>query len=116
MERSVTREFCKDQLFRLSGTVGFAELNEQAISELLNAMMRGLCQEHVKAAVDSLLANSHRHPTVHDIVQSLEGTRSADYERLQPRGCVDCDWTGWRLILRRGCDYAAPCACTRHSA
>jgi hypothetical protein len=57
-------------------------------------------------------------PITADLREMLQGLRAAQRDQQKPAACIECDYTGWRQLLRvsgegKRLTAAAPCDCPR---
>lgn len=109
------REFCKQQVARFGGLPGWPDPVEYpgAVRDLVDTVERLSKgdRDFMTRLVTTCKETSRFCPTVIDL-RTIAGEMRAVESRGARRGfkgCVACDWSGWRRETRGYYDFASPC-------
>jgi hypothetical protein len=124
MKTITFHEFCKQQIFRFAGRLGWPDPKESpaAVKDLISALeFRGSrgSESTAKEIIDTLVEGSPYCPTVPDILrvgQELRARREGGWKPPTLPKCEECGDSGWRQVEKDGYDFATACPCRKVSA
>lgn len=90
------REVAVSQVKRLANTIGFRDLTDEAITDLIDEVARCSNKEDAKALMDEWLGESKFCPTIHDLRHKRLSMLKANIGARA--GCEVCGYTGYRLV------------------
>lgn len=110
----ITKEFCKQQLSRLSQKRNRPQTQE-AISELISALQDSCRSELECHEVISDCLDYEFHPEPYELRRLAWQKRQPEWSQSGSGGCEACGGVGYVSLRIGGCDYAKPCVCRQQA-
>ena len=105
----IEESFAKQQLARMTG-LHFFPKEGAAARELKLAIMVAETPTIAERVVDDIVATMHDAPTP-KLIREMANDANEKAELKRKMGCVKCDWTGWRHVIRGGYSGVERCGC-----
>lgn len=119
----ISRDFCKEQIARLSQFDGYPRLRKDEenhteckahLRDLVDALQCSPTTERAKAVVDGFVSDAsiRRCPLPADIRRAAYAIEAAkETYDLKPTQCGECGDSGYRMVRKNGYEFAEKCTC-----